>query len=106
MRIALLHYAAPPIVGGVEKIIAAHAGIFRRGGHEVRIIARQGDADILLEGGASYGKLKSVLADAEMVLVHNLLTMPFDMELTATLWQLAADDPRKRWIAWIHDLAA
>jgi mannosylglucosylglycerate synthase len=42
MRIALLHYAAPPVVGGVETVIYHHARLFNKFGHQVRIIAGRG----------------------------------------------------------------
>ncbi len=41
-RIALLHYAAPPVVGGVESVIAHHARLMAHEGHEVRVIAGRG----------------------------------------------------------------
>lgn len=42
MQLALLHYAAPPVVGGVESVIAHHARLFADAGHHVRIIAGRG----------------------------------------------------------------
>jgi glycosyltransferase involved in cell wall biosynthesis len=42
MKIALLHYSAPPIVGGVESVIAHHARLMAAAGHDVRIIAGTG----------------------------------------------------------------
>ncbi len=41
--IALLHYAGPPIVGGVESVMRQHASLLRDGGHRVRIIAGRGE---------------------------------------------------------------
>lgn len=41
-RIALLHYAAPPGVGGVEVTVAHHARILSDLGYTVRVIAGQG----------------------------------------------------------------
>lgn len=41
-KIALLHYTAPPIVGGVEAVIAAHARVFVANGYPVKIIAGRG----------------------------------------------------------------
>ena len=43
MNIAILHYAAPPIVGGVEQTIYYHALELTRAGHAVRIITGQGE---------------------------------------------------------------
>jgi glycosyltransferase involved in cell wall biosynthesis len=42
MKIALLHYASPPIVGGVESVLAHHARLMTKAGHEVRILAGRG----------------------------------------------------------------
>ena len=42
MRIALLHYTSPPIVGGVESVLAHHARLMTRAGHEVTILAGRG----------------------------------------------------------------
>ena len=44
MEIAILHYAAPPIVGGVEEVIAHQARLFSAAGHRVRVIAGRGAA--------------------------------------------------------------
>ena len=44
MEIALLHYAAPPVVGGVERVIGEHARLMADAGHKVRIIAGRGAA--------------------------------------------------------------
>jgi glycosyltransferase involved in cell wall biosynthesis len=42
--IALVHYAAPPIVGGVERVIAQHALLMADAGHEVAIVVGRGAA--------------------------------------------------------------
>ena len=42
MKIVLLHYSAPPIVGGVESVIGHHARMMADSGHEVRIVAGRG----------------------------------------------------------------
>ena len=43
MRIALLHYSSPPIVGGVESVLANHARLMAKAGHEVTILAGRGE---------------------------------------------------------------
>jgi len=43
MNIALLHYSVPPIVGGVESVIAHHARLMSADGHSVRLIAARGE---------------------------------------------------------------
>ncbi|MBI4672527.1 MAG: glycosyltransferase family 4 protein [Chloroflexi bacterium] len=42
MRIALLHYSVPPVIGGVESTIAAHARLFAARHDTVKIIAGRG----------------------------------------------------------------
>lgn len=50
MRIALLHYAAQPIIGGVESVIGHHAKLMTDAGHQVRIVAGRGEqVDPLIE---------------------------------------------------------
>lgn len=44
MNIAILHYSVPPIVGGVESVIAHHARMMSGDGHSVRLIAARGEA--------------------------------------------------------------
>jgi glycosyltransferase involved in cell wall biosynthesis len=43
MRISLLHYSSPPIVGGVESVLAHHARLMANAGHEVTILAGRGE---------------------------------------------------------------
>jgi mannosylglucosylglycerate synthase len=43
MKIALLHYSSPPIVGGVESVLAHHARLMANAGHEVTILAGRGE---------------------------------------------------------------
>jgi glycosyltransferase involved in cell wall biosynthesis len=42
MKIALLHYSALPVVGGVERVIGQHARLMADAGHEVRVVAGRG----------------------------------------------------------------
>jgi glycosyltransferase involved in cell wall biosynthesis len=46
-RIAILHYAAPPVIGGVESVLEAHASLFIRHGYDVTVIAGRGEAAAL-----------------------------------------------------------
>ncbi len=43
MNIGLLHYTAPPVVGGVESVLGQHARLLADAGHQVCIIAGRGD---------------------------------------------------------------
>ena len=47
---AILHYTAPPIIGGVEGVMDAHARIFLQMDYPVSIIAGQGSEDALPPG--------------------------------------------------------
>ncbi len=53
LSIAILHYAAPPTVGGVETTVAAHARVMSAAGHQVRVITGRGGplppAEVLVE---------------------------------------------------------
>lgn len=42
MKIALIHYTAPPVVGGVETVLARQAQQLRRAGHQVIVVAGRG----------------------------------------------------------------
>ena len=42
-KVALLHYAAPPVVGGVESVVGHQARLMAEAGHQVRIIAGRGE---------------------------------------------------------------
>ncbi|MBO0681731.1 MAG: glycosyltransferase family 4 protein [Candidatus Dormibacteraeota bacterium] len=127
-RLALLHYTAPPQTGGVEAILGAHASLLRRAGHDVRVIAGRGRAELvpevdsrhpavervarqLAEGLAAteefealrsslVTRLRPLLEDREVLIAHNILTMPFNLPLAAALGDLG-----KPVLAWTHDLA-
>lgn len=42
--VAILHYSAPPVVGGVESVLGQHSRLFADAGHAVRIVAGRGEA--------------------------------------------------------------
>ncbi|MCA9871516.1 MAG: hypothetical protein KC487_14205, partial [Anaerolineae bacterium] len=42
-RTAILHYSAPPVVGGVEAVMLAHARTFVEAGLKVTVVAGRGD---------------------------------------------------------------
>ncbi|MEK7324731.1 MAG: glycosyltransferase family 4 protein [Chloroflexota bacterium] len=41
--IALIHYSAPPVVGGVESVLAHQARLMANAGHKVRVLAARGE---------------------------------------------------------------
>src|SRR5690606_571427 len=44
MRVTLLHYAAPPVIGGVEAVMARQANYFLKAGRQVVILPGRGEA--------------------------------------------------------------
>jgi glycosyltransferase involved in cell wall biosynthesis len=49
---AILHYTAPPVVGGVEAVIQAHTQTFVQAGYPVTIVAGWGEAAALPQGAS------------------------------------------------------
>lgn len=112
----------------MEAILGAHARLLRARGHDVTVIAGRGDADIVPEvdsrhpeverlyrelgrgevDGAAFARLADVLgerlrprlAGRDVVIAHNVLTMPFNLALATAL--TASGLPV---LAWTHDLA-
>jgi glycosyltransferase involved in cell wall biosynthesis len=91
MRLAILHYTLPPTIGGVERVIRDQAVAMRKLGHEVKMLTRKDEFHP---------------ANCDAVLIHNVMTMPFDLEWTSELHALALAHPEIRWINWVHDVAA
>ncbi len=115
VRIALLHYSYPPSIGGVERVVADHARLFAEAGHEVTVLCERGvsnDARIRLKllqpsrGRAREAQLNDALRAVDIVFLHNVCTMPFDLELTDAIWKVAARLPSVRFVCWVHDLAS
>ncbi len=44
LAIALVHYTAPPVVGGVERVLARHAILMADAGHDVRVVVGRGES--------------------------------------------------------------
>lgn len=137
-QIALLHYAAPPTIGGVESTMATHARLLADRGYAVKIIAGRGavfDArvpvavlpladsrhpDVMsVQAELSRGlvsdqfhalvatirrALADILADSDLCLAHNVVSLHKNLALTAALKEIA-DQGQLRIMAWCHDLA-
>jgi glycosyltransferase involved in cell wall biosynthesis len=127
MKIGLLHYSFGT-VGGVESVLEAHARLFASDGHEVTVLCenpvpsnprvcavreREGSRPsenpvcalpLFKEHGAR--DLREMIERLDLLFVHNVMTMPFNLPLTAALCDLAADSRHPRFVAWIHDIAA
>jgi glycosyltransferase involved in cell wall biosynthesis len=137
-RIAILHYASPPTIGGVESTIAAHARLFADHGYGVKVLTGRGgvfDARVpvevlpevdskaaeVLEANAQLNQglvsarfealthrlrreLTRALADCDVVIAHNVLSLHKNLALTAALHGMAMAG-RISVIAWCHDFA-
>ncbi len=44
MRVVILHYAAPPVIGGVERVLSYQAALLAEAGHQVTVAAGRGEA--------------------------------------------------------------
>jgi glycosyltransferase involved in cell wall biosynthesis len=111
MNIALVHYTAAPVVGGVERVMEEHARLFSEHNHRVTVIAIRGGADVALPPGepsadAQFARLRPALAAQDVVFIHNVLTMHFHPGLTEALWRAMDELPHVRFVAWVHDVAA
>lgn len=140
MKIALLHYAYVPVIGGVEFVMEQHAKLISERGHEVKVICGNGAAsegspvDVVVVPGldpahpdcadsnrslagdrVGFAKLEAELlqrfreelAGMDLVFVHNLMTMHFNLAATSALAALAGElGGSVRFINWIHDIAA
>lgn len=49
-KTAFVHYTAPPVVGGVEAVLEAHARAFLDAGYPVKMIVGRGESEALPEG--------------------------------------------------------
>jgi glycosyltransferase involved in cell wall biosynthesis len=95
MRIALLHYSSPPIVGGVESVLAHHARLFANDGHEVTILAGRGEnydqripvriLPRLDSRHAEVMEVKSDLDEGKLTPAFNILLEKIKSELMAEL---------------------
>lgn len=110
MNLALVHYSAAPIIGGVERVMDEHARLFKEHGHRVTVLALRGNADVMLPDHASadeqLSKLRPVFAAQDIVFIHNVLTMPFHPGLTEALRRAMDELPQVRFVSWVHDVAA
>ncbi|MCC6191259.1 MAG: glycosyltransferase family 4 protein [Anaerolineales bacterium] len=138
-RIAMLHYSALPVVGGVEAVMAEHARLLAAAGYPVTVVVGRGGTEGLpaatrvvkipeidseyppnlelqdeLDRGrppAGFaalrdqirGALEPALAGQDIVIIHNVMTMHFNLPLTAALHQLLDQGRLPRCVAWTHD---
>ncbi len=137
--VAILHYSCPPVIGGVEFVIEAHAKLFGDAGFKTKIIVGNGYmkhpgvrtvvipeidsrggpiADVLNElrngrvpesfNGAVKRverKLLNALRNVDVCMMHNVLTMHFNLVLTAALANIMKTRKNIKFIGWTHDAA-
>ncbi len=80
-RLAILHYAAPPTIGGVESTIAAHARLFADRGYAVKIVAGRGepfDARVPLETIPHLDSRDASVEQVNRELARGAVTPAFD----------------------------
>jgi hypothetical protein len=81
LTIAILHYAGPPGIGGVETTIAAHARVMAADGLQVRLIS--GHSEFVLPGGtvlntADLGSRGEQVARVTQELARGLVSPAFE----------------------------
>lgn len=140
-RLALVHYTASPVIGGVEAVLGEQARLFTAAGYPVTVVTGRGGQAGLPEGvtvrvipevdsahaenldlAAALARgevppafellrdrlverLARALMDTDLAIVHNILTMHFNLPLVAALHQLADQSARPRLVAWSHDVS-
>lgn len=129
----LLHYTTPPVVGGVESVLAAHERWLRQAGYQVRVVTGKGGrsshtvvlpllygrhpevqkAHVALAAGdpgphqGLRDRIGSQLAphlDGAVCLAHNVFTTAKNLPLLAALHDLVDRGLDCRWVAWTHDV--
>jgi len=107
MRLALVHYAAPPVVGGVERIIEQQTQLLLQHGHEVVIVCANQDAALsgaeirIISSSWQEHELREALQGCDAVIVHNMFTMPFHNDAAVVLARLSHE---WRTVNWVHDV--
>nr|MQY69298.1 glycosyl transferase family 1 [Bacillota bacterium] len=129
-RIAIVHYSSPPVIGGVEFILEAHAREMLKHGYKVKVVTGKGErfhkripvaiipeADSLskinkrinveLEKNIVstrfyrlteriYRGLTQELKNTDLTIIHNVLTMHFNLPFTAALEKYVREHKKKR----------
>lgn len=137
-KIAFLHFAYPPNVGGVEVFIKEQAEIFSHLGFDVLILTGSGKntnknvklveipqlqslyntdpqllEEILSKGTDSQGfkklsneieeKISRFLHDRDIIIVHNMLSLIFNVPFIYAFKSYTKKHPEKKIISWVHD---
>jgi glycosyltransferase involved in cell wall biosynthesis len=135
LHIALLHYSVPPIVGGVESVLAHHARLLSAAGHTVHLFAARGDGlsteipliqlplidsrhpwVLTVKAALDRGEVPSDFELLTAEITRDLQTVLFDVDVliahnvcslnkNLALTAAIARLDRPRVILWHHDLA-
>jgi glycosyltransferase involved in cell wall biosynthesis len=135
--LAIIHYSCPPVIGGVEFVIRAHASLFVNAGYRTRIIVGNGKPlpapietfiipELSSTGGPMAGLIKTLgrgkcppafkaavksverllepaLKGVDVCMIHNVMTMHFNLVMTAALANIMRRSRSTRFIGWTHD---
>lgn len=71
-HVAILHYSAPPVIGGVEAVINAHTQLLCRNGYAVTVIAGRGE-QCALPAGAHFVSIPLIDSQNEAVVTASQL---------------------------------
>ncbi len=91
MKITLLHYAVPPVVGGVETVLARQAGLLAQAGHSVSILAGRGatwDPRIPVKRIPDLDSLDPDILDMKCSLDRGKIPAEFQAMVDAIHWEL------------------
>ncbi len=137
--VAILHYSCPPVIGGVEFIIEAHARLLADAGFRTRMLVGKGGEvhprartvvipELASDGGPHAAIVKALikgkvpdgldaavkqtaarisraLNGVDICMMHNVLTMHFNLVLTAALARvMERRGDSITFVAWTHDL--
>jgi len=97
MKIILLHYSAPPVVGGVESVIGHHSRLMADDGHKVQIVAGRGeqtDERVRIVRIPTVDSRNPIVLSAKQELDRGIIPIDFDMHvegLTNELWAVIKD---------------
>jgi len=50
-------------------------------------------------------KIETLVGDIDTIIIHNLMTMPFNLVATEAFWNYIEKNPHKKFYFWTHDLA-
>ncbi|MEJ5185537.1 MAG: glycosyltransferase family 4 protein [Candidatus Geothermincolales bacterium] len=126
-KIALVHYSGPPVVGGVETVLHNQARFLAENGYPVKVVVGKGspfhrDVEhvVVPELSSNFPafvglsresfqaevdrlarRFDEIFQDTALLIIHNVMTMPFNMVATAALKRVI--EAGKRAVIWCHD---